>query len=238
MTNKQIMGLLILLVLFIGMITTEARQRTKEECDQMLNDTELSLRIGDREVGRNFWATWTCYKAIGIEHPEYLEKGIQLTEEDYEKRSDTEPARNMGEIYMSLAAIYNDSSYYDSAIEWYLKSCEYERRINYNCAFEYAKISICYILKGDTENACKWCEESNKESPKFMDCATDFTFQNFPKTTHCGYSPDNSESSSSSGGSSSGFDVSSLLIPAGFLLVLVVLSAFFLVGNRNQKKMP
>jgi tetratricopeptide (TPR) repeat protein len=238
MTNKHI-GIIVLLVLFTSMITTEAKQRTKEYCDQMLNQTEYGVRVLHEGTtdGRNYFVTWNCYREIGIEHPEYLEKGIQICEEEYNRTKGTLPARDLGEIYMSLAAIYNDASKYDTAIEWYLKSCEYERRIKYDCSLEYAKIALIYALKGDPENACKWCEESNKESPGFSNCATDFQSKwDYPNPTHCGY--DTNSGSSRSGGSSSGFDVSSLLIPAGVLLVLAVLAAFFLARRRKQKKKP
>jgi tetratricopeptide (TPR) repeat protein len=230
---------MILLVLFSCIANIEALQRTKEDCDYILSAAESSLRIGETQASINYFASWKCYKEIGIEHPEFLQKAIQLAEGDYEKLKDTYSARHLGEIYTSLGEIYNDSSKYDTAIEWYLKSCEYERRIKYNCAFEYASIADCYAHKGDTENACKWCEESNKEGPGFMRCNIAFISKwDYPKPTSCGYKTDNSGSSSGSDSSSSGFDVSSLLIPVGVLLVLAVLAAFFLIKKRKQKKKP
>ncbi len=232
MTNQQIARIMILLVLFACIANIEASQRTKQDCDQMLNGTEYGVNVLHDEStgGLNYFATWNCYRQIGIEHPEYLEKGIQLCEEEYNRTGDRLSVQNIGDIYMALGEIYNDSSKYDTAIEWYLKGCEHERRIKYNCGFEYAQIALCYALKGDTENACKWCEESNKESPGFSNCAIDFALQSYPKPTNCGYSSDNSKSSSDNG---SGFPVIPLV--GGFLVLVLIVAAFFLLKGKKRK---
>jgi tetratricopeptide (TPR) repeat protein len=236
MMAKKILLMACILLLMTAVYAVS--NNTEADCEKLV---ALGPKMGSHEVeAAYYFSAWNCYRGIGMNKSEYLEKAIQTDEDHYKNTNgSSDPAQSLADIYMSLAKIYQDPAQYDTAIEWYLKSCEYQRRIKYQCSFEYAKIALIYALKGDPENACKWCEESNKERPGFMRCGKDFRSKDFPNPTQCGYDSDNSKSSgSSSGGSSFDFDASSLLLPVCVLLVLAVLAAFFLIKRRKQKKKP